>query len=111
MMKHEAWLPPASLVISASAAMAQQAQPLPPLGPQPVIGATPLTPPPAQFAAPPPDLTSRAALTGAPVPPIKTEATLCVRPVMVDDEPRTWDHLQEIGGAKQAWEAYQIGDY
>jgi hypothetical protein len=88
-----------------------QAQPLPALGPQPVIGATPLTPPPAQFAAPPPDLTSREALTGAPVPPIKTTATLCVRPVMVDEEVRTWDHLQEVGGAKPAWDAYMIGDY
>ena len=95
----------------AAPALAQQAQPLPPLGPQPVIGATPLTPPPAQFAAPPPDLTSREALTGAPVPPIKTQATLCVRPVMVDDEERTWDHLQVVGRAKEAWDAYQIGDY
>lgn len=87
---------------------AVQAQPLPP---PPAAGATPLTPAPAQFAAPPPDLTDRAALTGAPVPPIKTTATLCVRPVMVDEEIRTWDHLQEVGGAKPAWEAYQIGDY
>jgi hypothetical protein len=87
---------------------AVQAQPLPP---PPAAGATPLTPAPAQFAAPPPDLTDRAALTGAPVPPIKTTATLCVRPVMVDEEIRTWDHLQELGGAKPAWEAYQIGDY
>src|SRR3954462_14101717 len=111
MMKHQAWLPAAFLVISASAAMAQQAQSLPPLGPQPVIGATPLTPPPAQFAAPPPDLTDRQALTGAPVPPIKTEATLCVRPVQTDVDVKTWDHLQALGGAKSAWDAYMIGDY
>src|SRR3954471_11320361 len=93
----------AALLAAAAPAMAQQPEPLPPLGPQPVIGATPLTPPPAQFAAPPPDLTARAALTGAPVPPIKTQATLCVRPVMVDDEERTWDHLQDVGRAKDAW--------
>src|SRR3954471_15664408 len=92
----------AALLAAAAPAMAQQAQPLPPLGPQPVIGATPLTPPPAQFAASPPDLTPREALTGAAVPQIKTQATLCVRPVMVDEEERTWDHLQEIGGAKPA---------
>lgn len=101
----------AALLAAAAPAMAQQAQPLPPLGPQPVIGATPLTPPPAQFAAPPADLTSREALTGAAVPPIKTEATLCVRPVIADDEVKTWNRLQEIGGAKQAWNAYMIGDY
>jgi hypothetical protein len=111
MRKYEALLTAAFLVLCAGAAMAQQAQPLPPLGPQPVIGATPLTPPPAQFAAPPPDLTPREALTGAAVPPIKTQATLCVRPVMVDEEERTWDHLQEIGGAKPAWDAYMLGDY
>ncbi len=98
-------------VLAAAPGWAQQAQPLSPLGPQPVIGATPLTPPPAQFAAPPPDLTSREALTGAAVPPIKTQATLCVRPVLVDDEMRTWDHLQEVGGAKPAWDAYMLGDY
>lgn len=102
--------------LAAAPALAQQAQPLtpeplPPLGPQPVIGATPLTPPPAQFAAPPPDLTPQAALTGAAVPPIKTQATLCVRPVLVDDEVRTWDQLQEVGGAKPAWDAYMLGDY
>jgi hypothetical protein len=97
--------------LAAAPAWAQQAQPLPPLGPQPVIGATPLTPPPAQFAAPPPDLTPQEALTGAPVAPIKTTATLCVRPVMVDEEERTWDHLQDLGGAKPAWDAYMIGDY
>jgi len=102
-------------LFSAGSAAAQQgpvqATPLAPLGPQPVIGATPLTPPPAQFAAPPPDLTAREALTGAPVPPIKTTATLCVRAVMVDEEERTWDHLQEVGGAKPAWDAYMLGDY
>src|SRR5512147_2557125 len=98
-------------LFSAGSALAQQAQPLPPLGPQPVIGATPLTPPPAQFAAPPPDLTAREALTGAPVPPIKTTATLCVRTVLVDEEERTWDHLQEVAGARPAWDAYMLGDY
>jgi hypothetical protein len=95
----------------AASATAQQAQPLPPLGPQPAIGATPLTAPPAQFAAPPPDLTPQEALTGAPVEPIKTQATLCVRPVVIDDEEHTWDRLQEIGGAKAAWDAYMIGDF
>ncbi len=111
-MRSDRFLTAAILTLLAAApAWAQQAQPLPPLGPQPVIGATPLTPPPAQFAAPPPDLTAREALTGAAVPPIKTQATLCVRPVMVDDEVRTWDHLQEVGGAKPAWDAYMLGDY
>ncbi|MDQ7249533.1 tetratricopeptide repeat protein [Dongia sedimenti] len=105
----------------AAPALAQQApvqsQPLAPPAAQPAVGATPLTPPaplapPApQFAAPPPDLTAREALTGAPVPPIKTEATLCVRPVVIDEEVKTWDHLQELGGAKPAWDAYMIGDY
>jgi hypothetical protein len=112
MTRFDRFVTAAFLLLWPGAALAQQAQPLPALGPQPVIGATPLTPPPAQFAAPPPDLTSREALTGAPVPPIKTTATLCVRPVMTtDDEVRTWDRLQEVGGAKPAWEAYQLGDY
>jgi hypothetical protein len=103
-------------LLTAGSAAAQQGpvqtQPLAPLAPQPGAGATPLTPPPAQFAAPPPDLTPREALTGAPVPPIKTTATLCVRPVMVDEEEvKTWDHLQELGRAKPAWDAYMLGDY
>src|SRR4051795_11631390 len=98
-MRFDRLLTAAVLTLLAAPVLAQQAQPLPPLGPQPVIGATPLTPPPAQFAAPPPDLTAQEALTGAPVPPIKTEATLCVRPVQTDVEVKTWDHLQELGGA------------
>jgi hypothetical protein len=96
----------------AQQAPAVQAQPLPPPpGPLPFTGATPLTPPPTQFAAPPPDLTPQEALTGAPVPPIKTTATLCVRPVLVDEQERTWNHLQELGGAKPAWDAYMLGDF
>ena len=114
----------------AGTAAAQQAGAPQPLGNQPAVGVTPLAPPPGQpaqpaqstqpaqpaqqgtqFAAPPPDLTPQAALTGAPVEPIKTKATLCVRPVVVDEETRTWDALQELAGAKQAWDAYQIGDY
>jgi hypothetical protein len=80
------------------------------------IGSTPLPPPNApatsqQFAAPPPDLTPQAALTGENVPPIKTDATLCVRPVMVDGEPHTWDMLQKLGRAQQGLNAYIEGDY
>ena len=99
-------------LFTAGSAFAQQTapvvvQPLPQPG-----AATPLSPPPAQFAAPPPDLTPQEALTGAPVPPIKTTATLCVRPVMVDEvETRTWDQIQELGGAKPAWDAYMLGDF
>jgi hypothetical protein len=112
MMRSHLFLTAAVFLLGAAgAAMAQSIQ-TQPLAPQPVTGATPLTPPPAEFAAPPPDLTPQAALTGAAVEPIKTEATLCVRPVMVDDEePRTWDHLQERSGAKPAWDAYMIGDF
>jgi hypothetical protein len=116
MIRLDSILLAAMLALSmAASAAAQQgpvvAQPLPAPGVQP--GATPLGPAPAptQFAAPPPDLTSQEALTGAPVPPIKTTATLCVRPVIVDEEVRTWDHLQDLGGARQAWDAYNLGDF
>src|SRR5215470_1043458 len=109
-MRFDRFLTAAAVAILAAApALAQNAQPL---GPQSPIGVTPLSPPPVQFAAPPPDLTSREALTGAAVPPIKTTATLCVRPVIDENEEiKTWDHLQEIGGARPAWDAYMQGDY
>lgn len=117
-MRFDRFLTALVLVLAAhGAAQAQQVGAPQPLGNPPAVSVTPLAPPappPAaaqQFAAPPPDLTPQAALTGAPVEPIKTQATLCVRPVMVDDEPRTWDQLQELGGAKPAWDAYMIGDY
>jgi Sel1 repeat len=91
---------------------AQQAGGAPqPLGPQPVIGVTPLAPPTQQFAAPPPDLTPRAALIGEAAPPIKTEATLCVRTVFVDGEPHRWDKLEKLGTAPEGWNAYMLGDY
>src|SRR5260221_13640271 len=80
----------------AANAVAQQAGAPQVLGPQPygapapnganAIGVAPLTPP-QQFAAPPADLTPQTALTGAAFEPIKTQATLCVRPVIVDGDP------------------------
>lgn len=80
------------------------------------LGEAPLAPPtdvaPAQqFAAPPPDLTPQAALTGENAPPIKTEATLCVHTVMVDDEPHHWDELQKLGAAQAGLNVYMQGDY
>lgn len=111
MMRFDSFLTAAILLLSAAGSAVAQSVQTQPLAPQPTIGATPLTPPQAKFAAPPPDLTPQEALTGAAVAPIKTTATLCVRPVMVEDEERTWDHLQELGGAKPAWEAYMLGDF
>jgi hypothetical protein len=76
------------------------------------IGVTPLAAPSQQFAAPPPDLTSQAALIGENAPPIKTQATLCVRPVVVDeDETRTWSKLEQLGTAQDGWNAYMQGDF
>jgi TPR repeat protein len=111
MMRFDFILPAAVFLVAAAGSAVAQSVQTQPLAPQPVIGATPLTPPPAQFAAPPPDLTPQAALTGAAVEPIKTEATLCVRKVVVDEEEHTWDHLQDLGGAKPAWDAYMVGDF
>ncbi|HEY4162752.1 MAG TPA: tetratricopeptide repeat protein [Dongiaceae bacterium] len=98
------------LALGSAAALAQQA------GTAQPIGVTPLAPPNAtpagqQFAAPPPDLTPQAALTGADAPPIKTEATLCVHTVMVDEEPRRWDELQKLGAAQTGLNVYMEGDY
>jgi hypothetical protein len=100
----------ACILLTAPAAWAQQA------GSAQSIGVTPLapanvTPAGQQFAAPPPDLTPQIALTGAAYQPIKTDATLCVRPVMVDDEPRRWDELQKLGAAQAGLNAYMQGDY
>src|SRR4051794_33160141 len=53
------------------------------------IGVTPLVTP-QQFAAPPADLTPQVALTGVAFEPIKTQATLCVRPVVIDGDLHTW---------------------
>src|SRR5581483_2424240 len=116
------------LLGSATASFAQQAGAPQVLGPQtygapPVgtppangadaIGVAPLAPPaqPQQFAAPPPDLTPQTALTGGAFEPIKTMATLCVRPVMVDGDPHTWTELERLGRATDGWNAYMIGDY
>jgi hypothetical protein len=111
-----AFLVAAMLGIAGDAA-AQQAGAPQVLGPQPPdgapppgIGVAPLTPP-QQFAAPPPDLTPQAALTGAAYEPIKTRTTLCVRPVMVDDEPHTWAELEQLDQASAGWNAYLEGDY
>jgi hypothetical protein len=81
-----------------------------PAGTGPVIDSAPLAPQ-QQFAAPPPDLTPQAALTGAAVAPIKTQATLCVRPVMVDGEPHDWNELERLDQATVGWSAYMEGDY
>jgi hypothetical protein len=105
-----------------AAAIAQQAGTPQPLGPQPAappvpqsganaIGVAPLTPPEQQFAAPPADLTPQAALTGAAFEPIRTQATLCVRPVMVDGEPHTWTQIEQLGRATDGWNTYMMGDY
>jgi len=75
------------------------------------IGVTPLAPSAMQFAAPPADLTPQAALTGSAFQPIKTQATLCVRPVFVDGDPHTWTQLEQLGRATDGWNAYMIGDY
>lgn len=91
------------MTLGVAGAVAQQATP-------PAIGVTPLAPPP-QFAAPPPDLTPQAALIGEAAPPIKTDATLCVRTVFVDGEPRHWDALEKLGQAQLGWNAYIQGDY
>ncbi len=105
-------------------AAAQQAGPpqplVQPMGPQPTgtpaqnganaIGVAPLTPPP-QFAAPPADLTPQIALTGAAYEPIRTQATLCVRPVVVDGDPHTWTPIEQLGRATDGWNTYMIGDY
>jgi hypothetical protein len=127
-----ALLAAAAFVGGAGPASAQQAGAPQQLTPQPSIGVTPLAPPPkpaapaqptpalpsaqpaapaVQFAAPPPDLTPQAALTGEAAAPIKTEATLCVRTVYVDGEPRRWNELQKLGGAQEGLDAYMIGDY
>ncbi len=103
-----------ALLTGAIGAVAQQAgapQVLTPQGVSPGIGTTPLAPPSVQFAAPPPGLTPQAALTGAPYEPIKTQTTLCVRPVMVDDEPRSWQELERLDQAAAGWNAYMQGDY
>ncbi|HVM83497.1 MAG TPA: hypothetical protein VMW18_06385 [Candidatus Binatia bacterium] len=105
------------LMLLAVPAFAQQAGAPQPLGLQqpaptaPAIGTAPLAPPAQQFAAPPPDLTPQAALTGAPTTPIKTEATLCVRTVFVDGEPHRWDALQKLGNAQGGLDAYMVGDF
>jgi hypothetical protein len=114
----------AALLGGATNAVAQQAGAPQALGPQPdaappavpqsganAIGVAPLTPPAQQFAAPPADLTPQAALTGAAYEPIRTQATLCVRPVMVDDEPHTWTELERLGRATDGWNTFMIGDY
>jgi hypothetical protein len=110
----------AAILCGATSAAAQQAgapQPLgaygaPPAAANPAIGVAPLAPPaPQQFAAPPPDLTPQTALTGAAYEPIKTQTTLCVRPVMVDEEPHTWSELERLDQASIGWNAYMQGDY
>ncbi|HVO01559.1 MAG TPA: tetratricopeptide repeat protein [Candidatus Cybelea sp.] len=102
----------ALLAFGAGSAWAQQVGAPQPLGYQPPgVATAPLAPPPQQFAAPPPDLTPKEALTGAAYEPIKTEATLCVRPVMVDGEKKTWDELQTLGAAQTGWNDYMEGDY
>ena len=119
-----ALLTPALLVAAilggAANAVAQQAGAPQVLGPQPygapapnganAIGVAPLTTP-QQFAAPPADLTPQTALTGAAFEPIKTQATLCVRPVIVDGDPHTWTELEQLGRATDGWNAYMMGDY
>lgn len=99
-------------------ALGPQSYGAPPVGAPPAngadaIGVAPLAPPaqPQQFAAPPPDLTPQAALTGGAFQPIKTLATLCVHTVMVDGDPHTWTELERLGRATDGWNAYMIGDY
>ena len=90
---------------------AQQA-PAPAADPNAQIGVTPLVAPSQQFAAPPPDLTPQGALIGENLPPIKTQATLCVRPVVADDgEVRTWTKLEQLDAVQVGWNAYLEGDY